>query len=504
MSSGSARGRGGVGREACWWAGALAWALALTAAAGGCIRKLDEAGPCTAERQCTVGFECVEGTCTACTIDSCETTLVTVVGRGGGLACGPEDVCLRVPSMALFSPIAVKVTRTKAVPELPEGYTAITKVYGFEPLNLRLIDPARAELPFSRAETELDRVYVLRTSDIRNNSWSPLGTVVELNVATATVSSLGYFVVALGPRRVIVTPSNDAGPVRDIQIPDAGPATNPLPGLAAPMQAVTGPPTTVLLGTAWDPIGGRVLASDVGQSTLYALTFGMPMPQVLRSPSGGTRGLAVTADGRLIVTELMPPAVVRLDATGMAREVVAEQFEGVALNGPYDVFVRPTDGSIYFTDNERNLMGRTRTLGFPGVFRVAPGGELRAEVRAEFPSAPGALEMSPAYDVLYVTDLQNNAVLAFDVAADGSLSGQRVFTQTQATPQGLAVDVTGNVYVGTAAGLEVYSPQGMAWGALPLAGGLTELAFGGPMLDSLFGTSARVLYQARATVRGAH
>ncbi len=483
----------------------MTWALiALGLMGGGCIRNLEEGGPCTAERQCTVGFECVEGTCTRCTIDDCETTMVTVVGRGGGLACGPEEVCLRVPSMALFSPLAVKVTRTKAQPQLPEGYQAISKVYGFEPLNLRLIDPARAELPFSRAETELDRVYVLRTSDIRNNAWTRLGTVVELNVATATVSSLGYFVVARGPRRVVVTPGNDAAMARDIEIPDVGPATNPLPGLAAPMQAVSGPPTTVLLGTAWDPVGNRILASDVGQATVYALTLGMQMPTVLRNPSAGTRGLAVEADGRLVVTELAPPAVVRLDAMGMGREVLAEQFEGAALNGPYDVFVRPTDGTVYFTDNERSLMGRPRALPFPGVFRVTPSGEVRAEIRAEFPAAPGALEMSPAYDVLYVTDLQGNAVLAFDVAGDGSLSGQRVFTRTQAAPAGLAVDVTGNVYVATAAGLEVYSPQGMAWGALPVPGGITELAFGGPMLDDLFGTSGRVLLQARAMVRGAH
>jgi hypothetical protein len=172
-------------------------------------------------------------------IDACERTEVSLVGRGGGLACGPDNACLRIPRMALFSQLAIKVSRTKATPMLSMPYQAISKVYGFEPLNLRLIDPARVELPISRATIELDRVTILRTSDLRNNSWTPLGTEVDIATATATVSSLGYFVAALGPRRVVGR-DGGMGTMTDIAIPDdqAAPIEPPTP-VAAP--ARTGP-----------------------------------------------------------------------------------------------------------------------------------------------------------------------------------------------------------------------------------------------------------------------
>jgi len=92
-----------------------------------------------------------------------------------------------------------------------------------------------------------------------------------------------------------------------------------------------------------------------------------------------------------------------------------------------------SDGSIYFTDpyyGRVPVFGveRPRELGFQGVYRVAPeSGDLQLVVDRDLFEQPNGLCLSPDETLLYINDSAKKLIRAFDVAADGSLSGERLF-----------------------------------------------------------------------------
>jgi sugar lactone lactonase YvrE len=103
--------------------------------------------------------------------------------------------------------------------------------------------------------------------------------------------------------------------------------------------------------------------------------------------------------------------------------------------------------------------------------------------------------MSPDGRTLYHTDTLKRLVYAFDVDADGALSGKRVFVHLQSPgyPDGMAVDAEGCVWVAVFGGwrIDCFSPAG-AWlhsQAFPCAN-ITKLAFGGADLRTVYVTTA--------------
>lgn len=104
--------------------------------------------------------------------------------------------------------------------------------------------------------------------------------------------------------------------------------------------------------------------------------------------------------------------------------------------------------------------------------------------------------MSPDGRVLYHTDTLKKSLYAFDVAANGDLSGKRIFAQIEdgaGYPDGPAVDAEGCVWTGLYAGwgLRRYSPSGelLEFVRFPCAN-VTKPAFGGEDLKTIYATTA--------------
>ena len=103
--------------------------------------------------------------------------------------------------------------------------------------------------------------------------------------------------------------------------------------------------------------------------------------------------------------------------------------------------------------------------------------------------------MSPDGRTLYHNDTMRRVVYAFDVAADGALSGKRIFAAISGDghPDGLAVDADGFVWVALFGGwrIERYSPAGELVDQVPLpCANVTKLAFGGDDLKTVYVTTA--------------
>lgn len=117
---------------------------------------------------------------------------------------------------------------------------------------------------------------------------------------------------------------------------------------------------------------------------------------------------------------------------------------------------------------------------------------------------------SPDGRILYHNDSGRGTTFAFDIAEDGSLANKRVFARFESAdgyPDGMTVDAEGCLWIAFWDGWCVrrLSPEGevLRTIALPVARP-TSCAFGGPELDQLFITSARVGLDAEALAAQPH
>ena len=154
---------------------------------------------------------------------------------------------------------------------------------------------------------------------------------------------------------------------------------------------------------------------------------------------------------------------------GWRAQVLASHFEGKELNSPNDIVV-DQDGSIYFTDPTYGRMPvfgveRAQRVGFPGVYRIAPG-RRRCSWWSKKPCSrsPTGCAFSPDEKLLYVNDTEQTNIRVFDVA-DGKLKNMRVFASgitdpaTPGAPDGMKCDAEGNIWVTGPGGLWVYCAQ---------------------------------------------
>jgi sugar lactone lactonase YvrE len=253
-------------------------------------------------------------------------------------------------------------------------------------------------------------------------------------------------------------------------------------------------------GPVWHP-AGYLLFSDIPASTIYRWTPGSP-PQAWRSPSGNSNGLTFDRQGRLVACEHGNRRVSRTEADGTVVDL-ATHYQGKRLNSPNDVAVR-SDGSVYFTDPPYGIKPQQQELPFHGVYRLAPDGKL--ELLVDDFDRPNGLAFSPDEKTLYIDDTTRRQIRAFDVAPAGSLSNGRLFVQMESEmeggPDGMKVDVEGNIYCTGPGAVWVYRPDGALVGWVVGPQRPANLAFGGPDLKTLYITARTELYALHTRIAG--
>jgi gluconolactonase len=223
--------------------------------------------------------------------------------------------------------------------------------------------------------------------------------------------------------------------------------------------------------------------------------------------------MALDVEGNLIVCESVTSCLVRFGPSG-DRELLAHHFGGRYLNSPNDVVVRAGDGGIYFTDpdygrwNDWIGQERTRDLDFRAIYRVPhAGGPVELLVARDEFDQPNGLCFSPDESILYVNDSSRRNVKAFDVAADGTLSGGRMLAEEVGTGvprsgnvDGMECDEHGNVWVTGPGGVWVLSPQGERLGIVKTPEVAGSLCWGGGDLHTLFVMTSTTVHAVRTLV----
>ena len=254
-------------------------------------------------------------------------------------------------------------------------------------------------------------------------------------------------------------------------------------------------------GPIWHP-DGFLLFSDIPADTIYKFAANQQV-EVFRRPSGKANGNTLDKAGRLITAEHSNRRISRTETDGKIIELVAK-YEGKKLNSPNDLVVR-SDGSIYFTDPPYGINKEQEELGFYGVYRLATDGELTLLVKDIV--LPNGIAFSPDEKKLYVNNSEAGYIAVFDVNSDGTVSNQRVFAQLKdpgknGVPDGLKVDVEGNVYSTGPGGVWILSPTGELSGKISVPETATNLAWGDDDRKTLYITGSKSLYRIRLKIAG--
>ena len=279
-------------------------------------------------------------------------------------------------------------------------------------------------------------------------------------------------------------------------------------------------------GPAWRS-DGSVFFTDVPNNKILRRTA---KGKVLehRSPSGHANGLFIDGLDRLLIAE-MDGRIVRENLDG-AVEVLADNYNGMALNGPNDLAL-DSKGRIYFTDpvslrpaqSSSDSAAPPKTNG--GVYRIGESGGVSKLIGPEI-DRPNGIFVSPGDQYLYVADNDPRAGGArrvwrfnLDEAGNVDIESKRLLFDwgTDRRPDGMTVDSSGRIYVASGlnhpqpnrtslvykAGIYVLSPDGELLDviAIPMDN-VSNVTFGGDDRKTLFITAGHSLWSYKVDTAG--
>jgi gluconolactonase len=259
-------------------------------------------------------------------------------------------------------------------------------------------------------------------------------------------------------------------------------------------------------GPLWWKESGYLLFSDIHNNRRMKYQPGAGAT-LFQEPTNRANGLTRDLQGRLIACEHDSRRVTRQELDGSIT-VVANSFQGRRLNRPNDVVVK-SDGCIYFTDPWTSPAAPEQwDLTFAGVYRVTPDLGTLSLLIDDF-VLPNGLAFSPDESILYINDTRRGHIRAFDLLPNGMLAKHtdRVFADLRGpepgVPDGMKVDVEGNVYCGGAGGIWVMDKTGKKLGRIVHgAPATTNLAFGGDDWKTIYLTSRNHLGSVKVKIPG--
>ena len=266
-------------------------------------------------------------------------------------------------------------------------------------------------------------------------------------------------------------------------------------------------------GPLWHKSGGYLLFSDIRHNLRLKWTSQEGITVHAEDTNQGN-GLTWDQQGRLVICEGGARRMTRLESDG-STTVVADSYEGTKLNHPNDVVVK-SGGSIYFTDPGAG--DPELDMDFCGVYRVSPDLSTITLLVRDF-VLPNGLCFSPDESILYIDDsmgisknednmfLSIGNIRAFDVRPDGTLTNDRMFCELRSErsgiPDGLKVDVEGNLYCTGPGGVWILDPSGKHLGTiLTGADQTTNCGWGGDDWRTFFITTMDSIFRIQLKIPG--
>lgn len=250
-------------------------------------------------------------------------------------------------------------------------------------------------------------------------------------------------------------------------------------------------------GPVWMWRRHSIVFSDVPRNMIYewnaskdVTVFLNPSGNTGPGPGEGSNGLTLDSQGRLVIAQHGDRRISRLEKDG-SFTTLAQYYKWNRFNSPNDL-VYHSNGDLYFTDPPYGLKGGNsspdKEIPFNGVYRVDAKGEVTL-LDKEL-TYPNGIAFSPDEKTLYVavSDSENPQIIAYNVQENGllDLDTRRVFFDAKALkaaggkglPDGLKVDVHGNVWSTGPGGVLVLNPEGKHLGTISTGEATANCAWG--------------------------
>jgi gluconolactonase len=255
-------------------------------------------------------------------------------------------------------------------------------------------------------------------------------------------------------------------------------------------------------GPIWIAEEKHLLFSDIPANQILQLTPNGEV-KIFRKPSNNSNGLTRDKQGRLIACEHGMRRVTRTEKDGSIT-ILADQFQGKKLNSPNDVVVK-SNGAIYFTDPPYGIQPEEQEQPIQGVYLIPPDHQEIILLADDF-YKPNGLAFSPDEKQLYIDDSQCRHIRVFDVKIDGTLANSRVFhdmnIKQPGSPDGMKIDVQGNIYCTGAGGVWVFDCQGNHLGTIVTPERPANCAWGDEDWQTLYITAQTSVYSIRVNIPG--
>lgn len=252
-------------------------------------------------------------------------------------------------------------------------------------------------------------------------------------------------------------------------------------------------------------------------ASVFIHPSGYKGPAPYKGPEPGSNGMTLDPKGKVTVAGHAGRTVWRLESLHPNAQitVLADSYQGKKLNSPNDL-VYKSDGSLYFTDPPYGLETQkdddpAKELRINGVYRIrdavnqkpgAPPDHGKLELVIKDLLRPNGLAFSPDEKFLYVADSGKRIWMRYRVLPDGSVTDGSLLLDASSdpakgSPDGLRVDVKGNIYSAGPGGVWIISPEGKHLGTIKVPEVVSNVAWGDRDGKTLYITASTSVYRIK-------
>jgi gluconolactonase len=285
-------------------------------------------------------------------------------------------------------------------------------------------------------------------------------------------------------------------------------------------------------GPVW--VNGSLFFADIPSNSIRRWTPGRGV-SIFFQPSGykgstayggrepGSNGMTLDALGRLTVAGHAQRDVYRFESLNPEGRItiLADRYQSLRLNSPNDLVYR-SDGSLYFTDppyglRKQNDSDPDKDLKVNGVYRIpqaltqkagSPPARDQLQLLISDLPRPNGIAFSPGEKYLYVDSTEPKKIwMRYRVLPGGSLAEPKLLYDATSDPRvgapdGMKVDVEGNIYSAGPGGVWIISPEGKALATIDMPERVSNVAWGGPDRKTLYITASSSVYRVKLLIAG--
>jgi gluconolactonase len=277
-------------------------------------------------------------------------------------------------------------------------------------------------------------------------------------------------------------------------------------------------------GPVWIPAdGGYLLFTDVPGNRIHRWSEA-DGASIFLDPAGlagdtagfrepGANGLIRGPGNTVLLADHGNRGLASLDLATRQKRMIATHFQGRRFSSPNDL-VLAAGGAIYFTDPPYGLEGLDdsplKEQPHNGVYRLDPDGSVH--LLDDSLSFPNGIILSPDGRTLYVanSDPQRAIWVAYTLDDDGDVASRRIFgdvtsevgPERPGLPDGIAIDVAGNLFATGPGGVIVFAPDGTRLGRIDTGTAVANCTFGGADGSTLYLASHNMLARVPTLTRG--